>query len=265
MTFLRALRGRRALLPRRLRASVAVACGAGALAAAAFGGSAPAQVDGPDVRPPPDAGRLAAGRRLFADTCSSCHGDDARGVPGRGPSLRGAGAASADFYLRTGRMPLADPHDQPVRADSPFTREERQALVAYVGSFGGPPIPSVHPARGDLSDGFEAYTENCAGCHQVVGQGGIVTHGTVPDLQAASAVDVAEAIEVGPYLMPRFRKLSDAQVDSIARYVAYTHDPRDEGGWSIGHIGPIPEGMVAWLLAGLALVLTIRLIGERTE
>jgi ubiquinol-cytochrome c reductase cytochrome c subunit len=46
--------------------------------------------------------------------------------------------------------------------------------------------------------------------------------------------------------------------------VNYTRDPEDRGGWGIGHIGPIPEGMVAWLLAGGALLLAIRLIGERT-
>ena len=39
---------------------------------------------------------------------------------------------------------------------------------------------------------------------------------------------------------------------------------QDDGGWGIGHLGPIPEGMVTWLLGLAALVLAIRLIGERT-
>jgi len=46
------------------------------------------------------------GRELFLDGCASCHGMDARGIPQTAPDLHGAGAASADFYLRTGRMPL---------------------------------------------------------------------------------------------------------------------------------------------------------------
>jgi ubiquinol-cytochrome c reductase cytochrome c subunit len=75
---------------------------------------------------------------------------------------------------------------------------------------------------------------------------------------------VAEALAVGPYVMPTFPQLSQSDVDSLARYVTYTRNPEDIGGWSIGHIGPIPEGMVAWLLAGVALLLVIRLIGERT-
>ena len=64
--------------------------------------------------------------------------------------------------------------------------------------------------------------------------------------------------------MPSFDHLDPSEVDDIAAYVEYTHDPEDKGGWAIGHIGPIPEGMVAWLLAGVALLFTIRLIGERT-
>ena len=53
-------------------------------------------------------------------------------------------------------------------------------------------------------------------------------------------------------------------IDSIARYVHSTQSPDDRGGWGIGRIGPIPEGMVAWLLAAAALLLIARLIGERT-
>ena len=204
------------------------------------------------------------GRALYAQSCSSCHGQDLRGVPGRGPNLRGVGEAAADFYIRTGRMPLRDPDDQPVRTESPFTPEQQAALTAYVGSFGGPGIPSVDPARGDLATGRRLFGEHCMGCHQVVGEGGITTTGVVPDLQSASAVDVAEAVKVGPYVMPVFPQLTDADVDSLARYVEYTKDPEDIGGWGIGHIGPIPEGMVAWLLAGVALLLVIRIIGERT-
>jgi len=206
----------------------------------------------------------ADGRTLFELGCSSCHGADLRGVPGRGPNLRGVGHAAADFYIRTGRMPLRDPDQQPVRTESPYTPEQQAALIAYVGSFGGSGIPSADPARGDLATGQRLFAEHCMGCHQVVGEGGITTTGVVPDLQSASAVDVAEAVKVGPYVMPVFPQLTDADVDSLGRYVEYTKDPEDIGGWGIGHIGPIPEGMVAWLLAGVALLLVIRIIGERT-
>lgn len=213
----------------------------------------------------PDSALVAQGRRLFADGCSSCHGEDARGISGRAPSLRGVGAASADFYLGTGRMPIDDPHDQPVRAKSPYDPEQRRALVAYVAEFGGAPIPNVDPAKGTLSTGLELFTEHCASCHQVLARGGMMNGAVVPDLLESTPVEVAEAIEVGPYLMPHFREQFDQkEIDSLARYVEYAKQPEDRGGWGIGHIGPVPEGMISWLLAGGALLLTIRLIGETT-
>jgi ubiquinol-cytochrome c reductase cytochrome c subunit len=210
-------------------------------------------------------GAESTGRRLFVQGCSSCHGFDAEGIPGSGPSLVGVGEEAADFYLRTGRMPLDRPGEEPVRGPSPYTPAQIRALTQYVGSLGGPPIPEVHPEQGDLAEGQKLFTEHCAGCHQIVGQGGMLPGAVVPGLGSAGAKDVAEAVHVGPYVMPSFNHLSPGEVDDLARYVEYTHDPEDKGGWGIGHIGPIPEGMVAWLLAGVALLLTIRLIGERTK
>jgi ubiquinol-cytochrome c reductase cytochrome c subunit len=232
-------------------AALVVTAGIGLSAvAAAAGGSTPA---------------ATAGRSLFVAGCSYCHGMAATGVPGRGPSLVGAGAQAADFYLTTGRMPLPSPHAHPERSKPAYQPAQIDALVAYVASLGGPSIPSVDPARGNLSDGEQAFALNCSGCHQIIARGGIVTGSAVPSLQRATATQIAEAVRIGPYLMPRFSggELSQATVDSLARYILYTRHPADRGGWGIGHIGPIPEGMVAWLLALGALVMIVRLIGER--
>ncbi|HEV3463892.1 MAG TPA: cytochrome C, partial [Actinomycetota bacterium] len=67
---------------------------------------------------------------------------------------------------------------------------------------------------------------------------------------------IAEAVRIGPYLMPRFneREIDQRSLDSIARYIAYTSEAEDPGGWEIGHIGPIPEGLAAWVAAGLVLL-----------
>ena len=274
---IRRLVHRRAWLPPRVRIAVALVCGALALLGLAgpgtegSGGAAAAKFAEPQGtlgsfnRPPPDPGLARQGKRLFVDNCSSCHGMDARGIPGRGPSLYGAGALSADFYLRTGRMPLPEPETQPSRKEPVLPEEQIQALVAYVGTLGGPPIPEVDVAAGDIARGQRLFAENCAACHQILGRGGIVTKAEVPDLTGAvTPLDVAEAIDIGPYAMPVFEWLSNEEVNSIARYVEYADNPTDRGGWGIGHLGPIPEGMVTWLLALTALVLATRLIGERT-
>jgi ubiquinol-cytochrome c reductase cytochrome c subunit len=218
--------------------------------------------------PPATADSVSRGRALFVEGCSSCHGFDARGVAGQGPSLVGAGAAAADFYLSTGRMPLDAPGRQPLREDPAYDRTDIDALVAYVASLGpGPAIPDVDPARGDLAEGQRAFTSNCAGCHQVVGRGGVVTGGFSPPLHEATATQIGEAVRVGPYLMPPFdeHRIDRHTLDSIARYLRYARHPDDRGGWGLFEIGPVPEGMVAWLLGGVLLLVVVRLLGERNE
>ena len=163
-------------------------------------------------------------------------------------------------------MPLSQPSAEPVRNPPAFDPAERAQLVAYVASaFGGPPIPRVDPAAGDLRLGQREFADNCAGCHAITAKGGVVPGAVAPPLQQATPVEVAEAVRVGPYVMPAFAdtQIDQHALDSIARYVQQTHDPPDEGGWGVGNIGPIPEGLVAWVLGGLALRLVCRVIGER--
>ncbi len=212
------------------------------------------------------ASSAGAGEALFGESCASCHGDDGEGIRGRGPSLRESSGWRADFYLRTGRMPLDDPHDQPRRQEPGLDKPQIRALSDYLASLGRPtPAPHATPAAGSLSDGMHLFTLNCAGCHQVVGQGGAVTGARVPELQDASAADIAQAVRLGPYLMPAFneRQIDQHDLDSIARYVLYTRDPDDAGGWALGHLGPIPEGIVTWFVGMALLIVAARLIGER--
>jgi ubiquinol-cytochrome c reductase cytochrome c subunit len=213
------------------------------------------------------AGGLQEGQALFRSSCAACHGLGGEGIPGRGPSLHGVGGAAADFYLQTGRMPLPTPRSEPLRTRPAFPQRQIAALVAYVGSFGGPPLPTVQPALGSVSRGHDLFALNCAGCHTIQGQGGIVTGAIVPSLNTVTPRQVGEAIRVGPYVMPRFgtAEISDADVNSIARYVQSIQHPQNRGGWGIGRIGPITEGMVAWLIGIAALLLIARLIGERLE
>ncbi|HWH55584.1 MAG TPA: c-type cytochrome [Gaiellaceae bacterium] len=214
------------------------------------------------------AGDAERGRALFRTQCSTCHGLDAKGVHDRGPSLEGVGAASADFYLSTGRMPLDQPGRQPIRSDPAFGRGQIDDLVAYIASLGpGPPIPRVDTAEGDVALGQRLFADRCAGCHQIVGRGGVVQDAFAPSLRDATPTQVAEAVRVGPYVMPAFTRaqIDDAQLASLVRYVERTQHPDDRGGWGIFEIGPVPEGMVTWLLAGALLLGVIRLLGERAD
>jgi ubiquinol-cytochrome c reductase cytochrome c subunit len=215
----------------------------------------------------PGAAAAQSGSGRYAENCLRCHGPGGSGTS-NGPRLRGVGAIAADFYLRTGYMPLSRPRDQPTRRRTLFTPGQIDALVAYVASLGkGEPVPKPHPERGSIPVGLRLFTEHCAGCHQVVGEGGYVTGARVPPLKQATATQIAEAVRLGPYVMPRFPKtqIPDRQLDSLIAYVEWAKHPDDRGGWGIGHIGPVPEGLVAWLLAGTALVAVCVLIGKRNE
>ncbi len=261
---------------RGARLKIGLVAGLGILGLAAL---ARAQPPSGVVHPGREAGtsRLELGAELYASNCASCHGIDGRGVSpsnpvagagdtkGIGPSLRGVGPAAPDFYLRTGRMPLSGPQEVPERGRPLFDEREISALVAYVASFGkGTPIP--HPRSSDrLAQGLELFTEHCAGCHQVVGEGGYVTDTRVPVLKHASARQIAEAVRIGPYVMPRFSRkaISDSELDDIVAYVNASKEPEDRGGLGIGHIGPVPEGIVAWLVAAVVLVGVCVVIGRR--
>jgi ubiquinol-cytochrome c reductase cytochrome c subunit len=236
---------------------------------------------------PSSAGLVQQGKSVYGQYCVSCHGANGSGVtrtgtkrigggPGRlqtqqvgiAPPLRGVGAQAADFYLSTGYMPLPHVGLQPRRSRLVLSKAQIDALVAYVASLGkGPPIPKPHPERGSLSQGLHLFTDHCAGCHQVVAEGGFVTGAVPPPLEDASATQIAEAVRIGPYVMPRFSRkaISDHQLDSIIRYVEYAKHPDDRGGWAIGHIGPVPEGLVTWLIAAVVLVAVCVVIGERLK
>lgn len=212
----------------------------------------------------------ALGRELYEANCSSCHGLTAGGTS-NGPPLLRAGAAAVDFMLSTGRMPLANPGDQPQRTEPKFTPAEIAAIVAYVGSIapGGTPIPDVDPQAGSLSEGSEVFLNNCAACHGAGATGDSIGGGEIaPALNASSPLQIAEAIRVGPGLMPRYneRNLTERDVDSVARYLLWLRERGevDRGGLQLGRVGAVAEGLVAGVVGLGLLVLVIRLTGERT-
>jgi ubiquinol-cytochrome c reductase cytochrome c subunit len=214
------------------------------------------------------AAHAADGKALFDASCSRCHGSLGQGLHDLGPSLKHAGALTADFYLRTGYMPLLDPHDQPERTRVLFTEPQLEALVGYVASLGhGPSIPSPQWKSASVSAGQKLFADRCAGCHQIMARGGVATGARVPPLTQATPREVAEAVRVGPYLMPRFTasELTPTQLNDVVAYVQYTKHPDDRGGWSLGDLGPWPEGMVTWLLAGSVLVALCCVFGRRAR
>ena len=221
------------------------------------------------------------GTELYLRDCAWCHARDGRGTE-RGPNIVAGtnGPAFVDFVLSSGRMPLDTPTQRMTRRETLYSDEEIEEIVAYVETLGteGPDIPVLELEDADLAHGGVLYQENCAACHSTTGIGGALTEGrgfepddpgrtriVVPPVTDAPAVEVAEAIRVGPGTMPVFGEetFDDEDLDAIVAYVEYLKDPDDRGGASFGRIGPVAEGAVGWILGLGSLLIFIRWIGTK--
>ena len=237
---------------------------AAVIVAAGLGWSGPARAE----QSPGDL--VERGRVIYAQSCQTCHGADGAGQAEQGiPNLHGVGAAAVDFYVSTGRMPEANLARQAPRKPPTISPDDRAALVAYVATTwpGGPEIPAL-ASGADLTAGGDLFRSNCAACHGAAGAGAALAYGAfAPSLSQATAVQVAEAARVGPGNMPVFQpsSLNPQQITDIAAYVQYLRHPRDRGGASLGHTGPIAEGFVGLLIGVGAAVGIAAFVGDRSD
>jgi ubiquinol-cytochrome c reductase cytochrome c subunit len=209
----------------------------------------------------------AAGRELYERSCITCHGENLEGVPNRGPSLIGVGEAAVYFQVHTGRMPLvrqeADAPDKP----AVFSDEEIDQLMAYVqANGGGPTLPSGDLRDGDLAEGGELFRLNCASCHNFVGEGGALSSGkAAPSLADSNDLEIYTAMLTGPENMPVFgdNQLTPEEKRSIINYVQTIQGQADPGGAGIGRIGPVAEGLVAWVVGIGVLMFGIFWMGSK--
>jgi ubiquinol-cytochrome c reductase cytochrome c subunit len=221
---------------------------------------------------------IDAGRLLFAQSCSSCHGNQANGVDPEGnatigPNLQGVGAATVDFWVSTGRMPAADVKAVEAERRNPprFNAIQALELAAWVNSLAPavPAVPRPNLNGSDQSVGQDLFSLNCAACHTIEGSGDALAFGTnAPSVvnKNVTPQQIAEAIRTGPANMPRFSgNLTDKQVADITSYVSgRLQHPVNPGGFALGGVGPVAEGFVALLLGVGGLALICFWIGERS-
>jgi ubiquinol-cytochrome c reductase cytochrome c subunit len=216
--------------------------------------------------------QVAQGRELFLVGCSSCHGKNGEGISTEngqyGPSLVGVGAAAVDFQVGTGRMPMAAPGAQAPKKPVVYTDEEVQALAAYVASLGpGPAIPDPEMYDPDtipedereeaIVRGGEFFRTNCTACHNFAGSGGALPNGRyAPTVRGVEPVHIYEALITGPQQMPVFSDevLEPEQKRDIIAYIQSLEESPDYGGSAMGALGPVSEGMFAWLVGIGSLV-----------
>jgi ubiquinol-cytochrome c reductase cytochrome c subunit len=207
------------------------------------------------------AEQVDAGHKLFLNNCASCHGKNAEGTE-NAPSLIGVGAASVLFQVETGRMPGQASGPQLEVKPVQFTQEDTDAMAAWVASLApGPATPSEEylAKKGDATRGGEIFRINCAMCHNAVGAGGALTEGKyAPALTDTKASHIYQAMVTGPQNMPVFSNsnLSLEDKTDVITYLQQAQNAPAVGGYELGNLGPVVEGLFMWifLLGGLVLI-----------
>ena len=220
-----------------------------------------------------DTAEAAKGRELFLVGCAFCHGQNGEGILTQngkqlGPSLVGVGAAAVDFQVGTGRMPMAAPGQQAPRKDPTYSDEEIAQLAAYVASLGpGPAIPtedqyslaglSADEREQAIVRGGQIFLTNCTACHNFEGSGGAMPRGgQAPKIRGVEPRYIYEAMLTGPQSMDTFSNgnLSPEEKRDVIAYLGSINDAPGYGGFGLGGLGPVSEGLFAWVVGLGSLV-----------
>lgn len=213
------------------------------------------------------AAMAAKGRQLFLVSCAFCHGQNGEGLTATdgqviGPALAGVGAAAVDFQVGTGRMPMVQPGAQVQKKQNVFTQDEIDELAAYVASLApGPAVPSSEDYSTDglsaqekeeaIVRGGQIFLTNCTACHNFTGEGGAMPRGGfAPKLLDTDPRYIYEAMLTGPQSMDSFSNgnLTPEMKRDVIAYIESMKSSPGYGGFSLGNLGPVSEGLFAWIV-----------------
>src|SRR5690554_538270 len=157
-------------------------------------------------------------------------------------------------------MPLQMQGPQAPQKEPQFTQPQIEAMSSFVQSVApGPSYPAdeILDGEGDVAHGAELLRINCAMCHNVAAAGGALTEGKyAPGLANTSALHIYAAMVTGPQNMPVFgdMNLSDEDKRDIISALLYQQEAVAIGGFTLGSLGPVSEGLFIWIFGIGALV-----------
>jgi ubiquinol-cytochrome c reductase cytochrome c subunit len=96
-------------------------------------------------------------------------------------------------------------------------------------------------------------------CHNVAGAGGALTQGKyAPSLSGVTSTHVYEAMVTGPQNMPVFNNNNLTLEDKadIITYLQFLDENPSPGGFDLGNLGPVSEGLFIWIF-GLGAIVAI--------
>ena len=226
------------------------------------------------------------GKQLYDNSCITCHGREAQGVQGRGPSLIGAGAAAVEFQVGTGRMPMTRQEAQAEEKKPQFDKAQTKQMAQYIQELGGgPQLPSDGKYTENLEEnptalarGGELFRVNCTSCHSYGGSGGALSSGKfAPGLRARAdhgARGLDARADDGPFIDPagaaplsavlaevtqapvEFPDVVDEAKREIITYITLQlQEDKDPGGlFNLGRYGPATEGLAIFVVGITILV-----------
>jgi ubiquinol-cytochrome c reductase cytochrome c subunit len=170
-------------------------------------------------------------------------------------------------------MPLQQQGAQAPAKKVIYSQDQIDQIAAYIASLGaGPAKPSKQqfdPAGADIAKGGELFRTNCAQCHNFTGEGGALTHGKfAPNLKDVSPKHVYEAMLTGPQNMPSFPDTTMPEQNK-KDIIAYLHavnssESTSPGGLKLGGLGPVSEGLFAWIFGLGALIAIAAWVAAKT-
>jgi ubiquinol-cytochrome c reductase cytochrome c subunit len=119
----------------------------------------------------------------------------------------------------------------------------------------------------EIARGSELFRLNCASCHNFTGRGGALSAGKyAPTLDPANEQEIYQAMLTGPQNMPKFsdRQLTPDEKKDIIAFVKDTDSKVSPGGYALGGLGPVTEGVAIWLVGIVALIGATLWIGSRS-
>lgn len=225
------------------------------------------------------------GKDLYEVACITCHGANLTGVKDRGPTLVGVGEGAVYFQVHSGRMPMLRNEAQAGRKPARFNEQQTLALAAYVNANGGGPgivrdedgSVAMESLRGssnedgkinpaDVARGSDLFRLNCASCHNFTGKGGALSGGKyAPPLGPANEQEIYQAMLTGPQNMPKFsdRQLTADEKKDIIAYIKSAKETPNQGGFGLGGIGPVTEGMAMWFIGIVVMIGFAMWMGSR--
>jgi ubiquinol-cytochrome c reductase cytochrome c subunit len=177
-------------------------------------------------------------------------------------------------------MPLAQPGSQAQRKPPVYTPDEVEALAAYVASLGvGPAIPdesdysiaglSEQEREEAIVRGGQIFLTNCTACHNFEGSGGAMPRGGyAPKIRGVDPKYIYEAMLTGPQAMDTFSNgnLSPEEKRDVIAYLQSLEDQPSYSGFGLGGMGPVSEGLFAWLFGiGLCVAFAVWIAAHTTR